>query len=144
MDTSPAVGGTVPTTGDTVLPTEDAAPVNGAAAPATGENVPPAAETLTTKITSSVDITPASEAPDEAKAKFQGSITRSKTEFTEAMNKTGTVVQRRIVQGVQEAKVVVEKVRPSPLGVSRTFRTIRSFPLLAAPEPKLLNQLRHR
>jgi phosphopantothenate synthetase len=68
-------------------------------------------ETLTTKITSAVDLTPASEAAGKVKVQFQGNVLRTKTELTEAMNKTGTIVQRRITQGVQEAKVVVEKVR---------------------------------
>jgi hypothetical protein len=42
---------------------------------------------------------------------LQGEALRTTTEVTEAMNKTGTVVQRRITQGIQEAKVVMEKVR---------------------------------
>src|SRR5882762_22935 len=55
-----------------------------------------------TGITSDVDLTPASEATDERKVQLQANVMRTKIEITEVMNKTGTIVQRRITQGVQE------------------------------------------
>jgi len=121
-DTTPPTGDTVPTTkdatsptGDTIPPTKDATPhagdtalVNGTAAPATGENVPAAAETVTTKITSALNVTPVSD--DEVKEELQESVLRTKTDFSEVMNKTGTVVQKKLIQSVQDAKVAVGKV----------------------------------
>ena len=65
----------------------------------------------TTVNTSGAEPSPASGAGDDIKAQLQGHVIRTKAEVTEAMlTKTGTIVQRRITQGVHEAKVVMEKV----------------------------------
>lgn len=65
-----------------------------------------------TSNTNGADSTPAPGITTEITSQVQGQIKRTKTEVIEkVLTRTGTIVKRRLSQGMQEAGVVVEKVR---------------------------------
>jgi hypothetical protein len=114
VDTVPTKEDSVPTKGDSVPAAVDAVPASADTAPA---DTAPATKTVRTTVEveqkgneSSADYT-ATENGGETKTESQGYVKRTKTEVIEtALNKTGVVVQQKFTQGMQEARVAVEKV----------------------------------
>ncbi|KIM84794.1 hypothetical protein PILCRDRAFT_369386 [Piloderma croceum F 1598] len=103
------IGDTVPTKGDSVPAAVDAVPAIADTAPAT-ETIHTTVETVQTGNASATDYT-ATETGGKTKTELQGFVNRTKTEVIEtALNKTGAIVQQKFTQGMQEARVAVDKV----------------------------------
>jgi hypothetical protein len=81
-------------------------------------------ETVQTGNASATDYT-ATETGGETKTESQGYVNRTKTEVIEtALNKTGAVVQQKFSQGMQEARVAVDKVRLPVICTRRWAQTV--------------------
>ena len=112
---------TPPTKDDSAPAAVDAATAD--TAPAT-KTVHTTVETEQTANESVVENT-ATENGGQTKTETKGSVNRTKTEVIEtALNKTGMVVQQKFTQGMQEARVVVEKVREPAICTRRGVRTV--------------------
>jgi hypothetical protein len=101
----------------------NAVPATADTAPTT-ETVHTTVETVESGNASATDYI-ATETGGKTKTELQQFVNRTKTEvFETALNKTGAVVQQKFTQGMQEARVAVDKVHGPAICTCRCTQTV--------------------